>query len=215
MKECANIIIFYKYSLWSEKKLYLLGGRLLLQPLILFFCVKTGALFFRKAVVSVYFCAGMFFLQCFQQEKQGILLCLCACVNRVAFGIKAADVAYADAVGVMSEAMCTNMVGGPSRMHRPVQIYHIVVADAGKSALAVPLLYVVNGDHRVPWRGCAVDDDFVNTFQAGQFVGESYGGKGQTGRNQCRGQEQHGGLRGGFSPLCGVPDGLFVRCMCH
>ena len=66
-------------------------------------------------------------------------LCRCASIfGRLAVDGAAADVADADGMGIVTHTMCPSAVDVTSFVYRPIEVNHVVIADAVEAPLAMP-----------------------------------------------------------------------------
>ena len=63
-------------------------------------------------------------------------------LGRFAIGSAATDVANANGVGIMPQAMSTDLLNGTSLVDAAVKINHEVIADAPEATLLVPGIYI-------------------------------------------------------------------------
>ena len=169
------------------------------KPTILLFGVEAGTGLVGEAPVTIDFCIGIAFFEHGHQLEEGFLLLGRARVGRTALGVEATDVADADAMGVVSSAVCAYAVVGSPAIDRPVQVNHIMIAYALPSPRLVPAVDVVDGHLHAGRCGGAVDDDGVD---AAPVIGQHR-------------LERHQGQAGHqYAPDEGILYGLFL-CRFH
>ena len=112
--------------------------------------------------MSVDFGGREFGSQLFEEVKQGLLLRFGASVFRcLVVGGKSADVADADAVGVVSLAVCAYQLYRATFVNSAVEVDDVVVADLGEATLTVPAVDVGDGEGLAFRSGGAMDDDGI------------------------------------------------------
>ena len=140
---------------------------ILLKHFIFSCCVERRACLVGEVAVAVDLRTRVEFAQVDQQICNGRLLGLGAgvlgCLPVLA---AAADVDHADAVGVVSGAMCSGDVDVAPWLYAAIEVDDVVVADVGEAALDVPAAYLGDGALAALGRGGAVDDDLVNDSAA-------------------------------------------------
>lgn len=67
----------------------------------------------------------------------------------------------ADAVGVVTFAVCANLVERSAHLQGAIQPYDVVISYAVKAPLAVPFVDIASRHVTPSRRGCAVDDYFI------------------------------------------------------
>ena len=87
--------------------------------------------------------AGVTPVQVFKEPSHGSLLLRCPCVDFFATGIQTALIAYADAVLVVVHAVGADHPFRPSWFYASVTTDDVVVADALKSPVLMPLIYIL------------------------------------------------------------------------
>ena len=109
--------------------------------------------------MSVDFGGREFRSQLFEQIEHGLLLLGCASVLGcfVVFG-KSTDVADADAVGVMSLAVCADEFERTAFVDCAVEVDDVVVAYLGEATLTMPAVDVSDGEGLAFGCGGAMDD---------------------------------------------------------
>lgn len=99
-------------------------------------------------------------LQFSYERTKGGALFGSACVFRFLIGIKSTDVADADAVGIVIEAMGTNLLQRTASMDGAIAIDDEVITDALPPASLVPAVDVGHGVVLALNRGGTMQDDF-------------------------------------------------------
>lgn len=90
-----------------------------------------------------------------------------ACVFRFLVGIKSTDVADADAVGIVIEAVRTNLLQRTASMDGAIAIDDEVITDALPPASLVPAVDVGHGVVLALNRGGTMKDDFSDLSHGG------------------------------------------------
>lgn len=106
-------------------------------------------------------------LQFTHKRTKGGALFGSACVFRFLIGIKSTDVADADAVGIVIEAMGTNLLQRTALMNGAIAIDDKVIADALPPAGLVPAVDVGYGVVLALNRGGTMKDDFSDLSHGG------------------------------------------------
>lgn len=124
--------------------------------------VEAGAGFGGKIAVGMYAGLGIGEAEIAQELQEGGFLGFCAGVGGLtgAVGCEASCVGYADAVGVVAEAVRACLAQGASGVDCAVKVDEIVVADGAEASLAVPEVDFGHADVAAGGGGGAVDDDF-------------------------------------------------------
>lgn len=105
--------------------------------------------------------AGIFATQTGEQRQQAAFLRGGAGVFCCApVGGTAAYVANTYGVGIVSFGVCADFVFGSADDYRSVAIYHIVIAYASETAIAMPAVDVGNGEV-APFGCCGAMDDYL------------------------------------------------------
>ena len=106
-------------------------------------------------------CIGIIKFQLVHQLPQSSLLLRSACVlGRFSVLGYTTDVADANAVGIMPQAMGASYVLGTSLVDAAVTIDDIVITDVGKLACQVPTMNVVHREIFAFGSGRAMNDNF-------------------------------------------------------
>lgn len=106
-------------------------------------------------------------LQFSYERTKGGALFGCACVFCFLIGIQSTDVADADAVGIVIEAMGTNLLQRTALMNGAIAIDDEVIADTFPSAGLVPAIDVGHGVVLALNRGGTMQDDFSDLSHGG------------------------------------------------
>ena len=112
--------------------------------------------------MTMYGHTGIFSLQLVDELTQSLALCRCARVLRFAYCVDSANIAHADRCGVMPGGVCAYAADVASLVNAAVEIDDVVVADASKTALAMPLVNVGDGVVTPLGRRCAVHNDLLD-----------------------------------------------------
>lgn len=98
-----------------------------------------------------------------------MLLFWCASVlGRLVVGGESTDVADADAVGVVSLAVCADQLYRATFVYRAVEVDDVVIANLGEATLTMPAVDVSDGEGLALRSGGAMDDDSVNLSHKGK-----------------------------------------------
>lgn len=122
--------------------------------------VEAGAGAVGVFVVAVDGGDGMLFHEVADDLEEHKTLCICTGVGGVAVGIEAADIGDADALGVVTWAMGTDLFDGATREDAAVGVDDIVIADVAPAEGTVVSPYGFHRTDGIGARGGAVDDDF-------------------------------------------------------
>ena len=122
--------------------------------------VETGAGAVGKLVVSVDGGDGVFFHQVLHQLEEGEALGFGAGVGGVAVGIEAADISDANALGVVSRTMGTDLFDGATREDAAVGVDDIVIADVVPAEALMVATDALHGTVGIGTGSGAMDDDF-------------------------------------------------------
>ena len=107
-------------------------------------------------------CMGINELKLLHELAKCLLLLWCACVlGRFSVLGHTTNIADANAVGIMPQAMGASYVLSTSLVDAAVPIDDIVITDVGKLACKMPTADVVHCEILAFWSGTAVDDDFI------------------------------------------------------
>ena len=106
-------------------------------------CIETRTILVGvQVVVSYYHGAGVTLMQFFEQPSHGLLLCLSARVSGLTADVQTTLIAYAYRVGVMVHAVGADHVFRTSQLYASVTTDDVVVADAIKPSVLMPLVDV-------------------------------------------------------------------------
>ena len=122
--------------------------------------VKTGAGTVGKLVVAVDGGDRVLFHQVMHQLEEGETLGFGAGVGGVAVGIEAADIGDADALGVVTGAMGTNVFDRAAREDAAVGVDDIMIADVVPAKALMVAADVLHSAVGIGAGGGAMDDDF-------------------------------------------------------
>ena len=122
--------------------------------------IETGAGTVGKLVVAVDGGDRVLFHQVMHQLEEGETLGFGAGVGGVAVGIEAADIGDADALGVVTGAMGTNVFDGAARVDAAVGVDDIVIADVVPAEALMLAADALHGAVGIGAGGGAMDDDF-------------------------------------------------------
>lgn len=103
---------------------------------------------------------GVLFHQVLHQLEEGETLWLGTGVGGVAVGIEAADIGDADAVGVVTWAMGTDLFDGTASVDAAIGVDDIMIADVVPAEGTVVTPYGFHRTDSVGAGGGAMDDDF-------------------------------------------------------
>lgn len=118
--------------------------------------------FVCKFAVSVYRNRTKLFAKFCNKLHDSLFLFDGACVARLPFGVKTANIADADRVLVMIERVRSNSFNRSALVHRAVKVNYEMITDVRPVALLVPASDLLHC-HRHTSLGCrAVDNDFIN-----------------------------------------------------
>lgn len=121
---------------------------------------KTGAGFGGIFVVAVDGGDIVLFHQVLHQLEQGETLGFGAGVGGMPVGVEAADIGDADAVGVVTWAMGTDLFDGATREDAAVGVDDIVIADVVPAEALMVVTDALHGTVGIGSGGGAMDDDF-------------------------------------------------------
>ena len=122
--------------------------------------IKAGAGFGGVFVVTVDGGDGVLFLEVFYQLEEGETLGFGTGVGGVAVGIEAADIGDADALGVVTGAMGTDLFDGTASVDAAVRVHDIMIAYVVPAEALVVAADALHGAVGIGAGGGAVDDDF-------------------------------------------------------
>lgn len=129
--------------------------------------IEARACFVAELAMAVHRGTKKLALKVSYERTKGGALFGSACVFRFLIGIKSTDVADADAVGIVIEAMGTNLLQRTASMNGAIAIDDEVVADALPSASLVPTVDVGHGIVLALNRGGTMKDDFSDLSHGG------------------------------------------------
>ena len=122
--------------------------------------VETGAGSVGELVVAVDGGDGVLFHQVADELEEGEALGFGAGVGGVAVGIEAADISDANALGVVTWAMGTDLFDGTASVDAAVGIDDVMIADVAPAEGTVVSPYGFHRTDGIGARGGAVDDNF-------------------------------------------------------
>ena len=122
--------------------------------------VETGAVSVGKLVVAVDGGDGVLFHQVLHQMEEGETLGFGAGVGGAAVGIEAADISDANALGVVTWAMGTDLFDGTASVDAAIGVDDVMIADVVPAEGTVVSPYGFHRTDGIGARGGAVDDDF-------------------------------------------------------
>ena len=122
--------------------------------------IETWAGSVGELVVAVDRGDGVLFHQVADELEEGEALGFGAGVGGVAVGIEAADIGDADALGVVTGAMGTDLFDGATREDAAIMIDDIMIADVVPAEGTVVFPYGFHRTDGIGARGGAMDDDF-------------------------------------------------------
>ena len=122
--------------------------------------VETGAGTVGKLVVAVDGGDGVLFHQVMHQLEEGETLGFGAGVGGVAVGIEAADISDANALGVVTWAMGTDLFDGTASVDAAVRVHDIMIADVVPAEALMVAADALHGAVGIGAGGGAMDDDF-------------------------------------------------------
>ena len=122
--------------------------------------VEAGAGTVGELVVAVDGGDGVFFHQVTDELEEGEALGFGAGVGGATVGIEAADIGDADALGVVTWAMGTDLFDGTARADAAIMIDDIMIADVVPAETLMVAADALDGAVGIGSGGGAVDDDF-------------------------------------------------------
>lgn len=122
--------------------------------------VETGTGTVGVFVVAVDGGHWVFFRQVTDELKEGEALGFGAGVGRATVGIETADIGDADALGVVTWAMGTDLFDGTASVDAAVRVHDIMIAYVVPAEGTVVSSYGFHRTDGTGARGGAVDDDF-------------------------------------------------------
>ena len=122
--------------------------------------VETGAGTVGKLVVAVDRGDRVFFHKIADELEEGEALGFGAGVGGATVGIEAADISDANALGVVTWAMGTDLFDGTASVDAAVRVDDIVIADVVPAEALMVVTDALHGTDGVGTRGGAMDDDF-------------------------------------------------------
>lgn len=132
--------------------------------------VETGTGSVGELVVAVDGGDGMLFHEVADDLEEHKTLCICTGVGGVAVGIEAADISDANALGVVTWAMGTDLFDGTARADAAIMIDDIMIADVVPAETLVVSSYGFHGAVGIGTGGGAMDDDFGDCSHGGGFL---------------------------------------------
>lgn len=129
----------------------------LLSPLL---DIKAGAGAVGELVVSVDGGDGVLFHQVSDELEEGEALGFGAGVGGMSIGIEATDIGDADAVGVVTWAMGTDLFDGTASVDAAIGVDDIMIADVAPTKGTVVVANAFHGADGIGARGGAMDYDF-------------------------------------------------------
>ena len=122
--------------------------------------VETRASTVGELVVAVDGGDGVLFHQVMHQLEEGETLGFGAGVGGMSFGIEAADISDANALGVVTWAMGTDLFDGTASVDAAVRVHDIMIAYVVPAEGTVVSPYGFHRTDGIGARGGAVDDYF-------------------------------------------------------
>ena len=122
--------------------------------------VETGTGTVGKLVVAVDGGDGVFFRQVADELKESEMLGFGAGVGGMPVGIEATDIGNANALGVVTWAMGTDLFDGTASVDAAIRVDDIVIADVVPAEGTVVFPYGFHRTDGIGARGGAMDDDF-------------------------------------------------------
>ena len=102
------------------------------------------------------------FLQLFYECTERGFLCCRPSVLGFSVGRQTANVTDADAVGIVTFAMCANQIFRSACVNAAVSVNYEVIAYAVEASLAMPAVDVLDGEVLALCGGTAMNNDFCN-----------------------------------------------------
>ena len=124
--------------------------------------IETGALLLRILIVAMQPRLGEDALQNLDKHHQRTLLCPVEGVARTASAIQPSNIAYADAVLVVTIGMGTNYFNRPPDMDGAVEIDEVMVTDIVEPPFQMAATNVLNRIGAIFASGRTMDDDVVD-----------------------------------------------------
>lgn len=122
--------------------------------------VETGTGTVGKLVVAVDGGDGVFFRQVADELKESEMLGFGAGVGGMPVGIEAADIGNANALGVVTWAMGTDLFDGTASVDAAIRVDDIMIADVVPAEALMVAADALHGAVGIGAGGGAVDDDF-------------------------------------------------------
>lgn len=113
---------------------------------------------------------GVLFHQVADELEEGEALGFGAGVGGMSVGIEAADIGDANALGVVTWAMGTDLFDGTTREDAAVGVNDIMIADVVPAEALVVSSYGFHGAVGIGTGGGAMDDDFGDCSHGGGFL---------------------------------------------
>ena len=103
---------------------------------------------------------GVFFLEVFYQLEEGEALGFGAGVGGMSVGIEAADISDANALGVVTWAMGTDLFDGTASVDAAIGVDDIMIADVAPAEALMVVTDALHGTVGIGTGSGAMDDDF-------------------------------------------------------
>ena len=132
--------------------------------------VEAGAGTVGVFVMAVDGGDGVLFHQVADELEEGEALGFGAGVGGMSVGIEAADISDANALGVVTWAMGTDLFDGTASVDAAVRIDDIMIADVAPTKGTVVAANAFHGAVGIGARGGAMDDDFGDCSHGGVFL---------------------------------------------